>query len=73
MALEPVLLDEQYEHILAVIRQHSRSMQRNPQAYAGMGEEDRRRMIVDALNTHYEGAGAAEAFNFGGKTRPTSA
>jgi hypothetical protein len=68
MALEPVLVDEHYEHILAVIRQHSRSMQGNPQAYADMGEDARRHVIVDALNTHYKGAGAAEAFNFGGKT-----
>lgn len=66
--LEPVLLDEHYEHILSVIRQHTRSMERDPRAYAGMGEEARRRVILDALNTHYQGAGSAEAFNFGGKT-----
>ena len=68
MELEPVLLDEHYEHILSVIRQHTRSMERDPQAYATMGEEARRRVILDALNTHYQGAGSAEAFNFGGKT-----
>lgn len=68
LELEPVLLDEHYEFILSVIRQHSRSMARDPRTYAGMGEEARRRVILDALNTHYMGAGAAEAFNFGGKT-----
>jgi hypothetical protein len=68
LSLEPVLADEVYEHILSVIRQHSLSMERNPQTYAGMGEEARRHVILDALNTHYTGAGMAEAFNFGGKT-----
>lgn len=60
--------DEHYERILSVIRQLSRSMQRNPKPYAGKGEEDRRHLIVDALNTHYDGAATAETFNFGGKT-----
>lgn len=66
--LEPVLEGEVFEHILFVIREHTRSMERNPGAYAGMGEEARRHVILDALNTHYRGAGAAEAFNFGGHT-----
>ena len=43
-------------------------MERNPGAYAGMGEEARRHVILDALNTHYVSAGAAEAFNFGEDT-----
>ena len=43
-------------------------MDNNPQTYAGMGEEARRHVILDALNTHYSGAGTAEGFNFGGKT-----
>lgn len=68
LSLEPVLADEVYEHILSVIRQHSLSTERNPQTYAGMGEEARRHVILNALNTHYMGAGMAEAFNFGGKT-----
>ena len=68
MELEPVLADEVYEHILSVVRQHALSMEQNPGTYAGMGEEARRHVILDALNTHYTGAGTAEAFNFGGKT-----
>lgn len=68
MELEPVLLDEHYDHILSVIRYHTRSMERDPKSYASMGEEARRRVILDALNTHYRGVGSAEAFNFGGKT-----
>lgn len=66
--LEPVLAQEEYEYILAVIRQHALSMEKNPKTYVGMGEEARRHVILDALNTHYDGAGSAEAFNFGGKT-----
>ncbi|HTX31820.1 MAG TPA: hypothetical protein VMD09_10565 [Solirubrobacteraceae bacterium] len=68
MELEPVLADDIYDHILAVIRQHTLSMEQSPHTYAGMGEEDRRRVILDALNTHYRGLATAEAFNFGGKT-----
>jgi hypothetical protein len=68
MELEPVLADEVYEHILSVIRQQALSMEKNPKTYAGMGEEDRRHVILDAHNTHYAGAGTAEGFNFGGKT-----
>jgi len=59
LSVEPVLADEVYEHILSVFRQHSRSMERNPQTYAGMGEEARRHVIRDALNTDYTGAGMA--------------
>jgi len=43
-------------------------MEQSPRTYAGMGEEDRRRVILDALNTHHHGTATAEAFNFGGKT-----
>ena len=67
MELEPVSSTTR-RHTLSVIRQHTLSMERDPQAYASMGEEARRRVILDALNTHYQGAGSAEAFNFGGKT-----
>jgi hypothetical protein len=65
---EPAPDEEHYERILSVIRQQSRSMQRNPTVYSGKGEEDRRQLILDALNTHYDGAATAETFNFGGKT-----
>jgi len=66
--LEPVLANEVYEHILGVVRDQLVGMERSPKAYAGMGEEARRTVLVDALNTHYRGKAAAEAFNFHGKT-----
>ena len=66
--LEPVLADERFEHILEVIRGTAEAMERSPATYAGMGEEDRRQVLVAALNTHYRGQTTAEAFNFNGKT-----
>lgn len=68
MALEPVLADDVYEHILRIIRSVGRDMERSPLAYAGMSEESRRQTILMALNTHYRGQTTAEAFNFTGKT-----
>jgi hypothetical protein len=68
LPLEPVLADEVYEHILSIIRQHALSMEHSPQTYEGMGEEARRQVILDALNSHYNGTATAEGFNFGGKT-----
>lgn len=67
-ALEPVLEERVFEHILGVIRMQSRQMEQSPGRYAAMGEEDRRQTIVATLNTHYEGRAHAEAFNNEGKT-----
>jgi len=66
--LEPVLSDAVYEHILEVIRGAGEAMERSPKTYAGMGEEDRRQVLLTALNTHYRGQTTAEAFNMKGKT-----
>ena len=66
--LEPVLADDVYEHILNVIRDQLVGMERSPKAYENMGEEARRVVLLDALNTHYRGKATAEAFNFQGKT-----
>ncbi|HEV7564548.1 MAG TPA: hypothetical protein VGO31_01150 [Microbacteriaceae bacterium] len=68
IVLEPSLQEEIYDHILSVIRMAADGMEKHPQVYAAMGEEDRRGSILDTLNTHYEGRGTAEAFNLGGKT-----
>lgn len=66
--LEPVLANEVFEHILSIIRSAGNDMERSPNAYAGMGEEDRRQTLLLALNTHYRGKTVAEAFNVTGKT-----
>jgi hypothetical protein len=68
IALEPVLSDEVFEHILGVIRATGEAMEQSPKTYAGMGEEDRRQVLLAALNTHYQGQTTAEAFNVSGKT-----
>ena len=66
--LEPALADKTFEHILEVIRASAEAMERAPQTYAGLNEEDRRHVLVTALNTHYRGQTTAEACNVGGKT-----
>lgn len=65
---EPALVHETYDHILNVIRLTTASFEQSPGTYAEMGEEDLRQVIRAALNTHYDGAAHAEAFNFRGKT-----
>jgi hypothetical protein len=66
--LEPALVQEVYEHVLALIRLHGRQVERDPGAYAPLDEEARRTLIVNMLNTHYAGRASAEAFNHRGKT-----
>jgi hypothetical protein len=64
----PVMEKELYEHIITVLRAAGNSMTRAPRTYAGWGEEDRRQALLLMLNSHYEGAAFAEAFNGDGKT-----
>ena len=64
----PVMESDLYEHIVRVIRAAGRGMTRAPRTYAGWGEEDRRHALLLMLNSHYEGAAHAEAFNGRGKT-----
>ena len=66
--LEPVLGDEVFEHILGILRAALEAMERSPGTYEAMGEEDRRQVLLTALNTHYRGQATAEAFNVSGKT-----
>lgn len=68
MALEPVLGDEAYQHILGVIRSMALTIERAPASHSGHGEEDLRHVLLGALNTHYRGQTTAEGFNFKGKT-----
>jgi hypothetical protein len=68
IALEPALADATFDHILGVIRATAEAMERSPKTHAEMDEEDRRQVILAALNTHYRGQTTAEAFNFSGKT-----
>jgi hypothetical protein len=67
-ALEPVLSDEDYLHILNVIQNMVLVMERSPKAFSTMGEEDLRQHFLVQLNGHYEGQATGETFNFIGKT-----
>ncbi|MDQ6631630.1 MAG: hypothetical protein M3Y82_07710 [Verrucomicrobiota bacterium] len=65
---EPRLEMEHYEHILTVVCNMVPVMERSPQAFAQMGEEDLRTHILVQLNGHYEGQATGETFNYEGKT-----
>jgi hypothetical protein len=67
-AHEPFLEMGVYEHILSLLSQMAVVIERSPQAFRTMGEEDIRFVLLVPLNTHYEGRASAEAFNFEGKT-----
>ncbi len=59
---------EEYEHILSVVSNMVVVMERSPQAFAGMKEEDLRQHFLVQLNGQYEGQATGETFNFEGKT-----
>ena len=65
---EPRLEMEHYEHILTVIFNMVQVMERSPQAFSKMGEENMRTHILVQLNGHYEGQATGETFNYEGKT-----
>lgn len=68
VAAEPELLDEQYAHMLNVIRLEGMSFERSPATFQQFSEESLRDIILAHLNGHYEGAATGETFNKGGKT-----
>jgi hypothetical protein len=65
---EPVLIEQEYENILAIIRNMVSVMERSPKAFINMGEEDRRSHFLVQLNGQYQGRATGETFNFQGKT-----
>ena len=65
---EWAIRDEDYEHILRIIRHEGRSFERTPKTFAVHDEEGLRDIIVAHLNGHYEGEAKAEAFSVKGKT-----
>ena len=65
---EPALPDEEYEHILGVMRNMTFVLERSPSAFTTMGEEDLRQHFLVQLNGHYEGTATGETFNAEGKT-----
>jgi hypothetical protein len=65
---EPALSDTMYENILEVISSMSLSMERNPQTFQKLREEEIRNHFLLILNTHFEGQATGETFNYTGKT-----
>ena len=65
---EPVLNEEIYEDILEKISSMSLLMERNPETFRKLAEEDIRNHFLMVLNAHYEGKATGETFNYTGKT-----
>lgn len=65
---EPGIRDEDYEHILNVIRHEGRSFEATPGTFVKHDEEELRDIILAHLNGHYEGDASGETFRRAGKT-----
>ena len=65
---EPGISDDDYKHILAVIRHEGRTFEATPKTYAVHDEEGLRDIILAHLNGHYEGGATGETFRRSGKT-----
>jgi hypothetical protein len=68
MSPEPGIRDEDYAHILKVIRHEGRSFEATPGTFAVHDEEELRDIILAHLNGHYEGDATGETFRRHGKT-----
>ena len=67
-AREPELAQQEYEHILGVVRGMVHVIERSPKAFLTMQEEDLRTHFLVQLNGQYEGRASGETFNYQGKT-----
>ena len=65
---EPILSNDDYEHIINVIQNMAQVMERSPSAFTSINEEALRSHFLVQLNGHYEGQATAETFNYEGKT-----
>jgi hypothetical protein len=65
---EPGITDEDYAHILSVIRHVGRTYETTPKTYAVHDEEALRDILLAHLNGHYQGDATGEAFRRNGKT-----
>jgi hypothetical protein len=67
-ALEPELALAEYDYILKVISNMALVLERSPQAFRTLGEEDLRTHFLVQLNGQYDGQATGETFNYEGKT-----
>jgi hypothetical protein len=65
---EPVLEENEYQHILKILGGMVHVMERSPHAFHGIDEESLRTIFLVSLNGHYEGQATGETFNYEGKT-----
>jgi len=65
---EPELEMQEYESILKILTNMVSVIERSPQSFQSMKEEDLRQHFLVQLNSQYEGQATAETFNVGGKT-----
>ena len=64
----PVLEMKAYEDILGTITAMAHGIERSPETFVGMDEEDIRIVLLIGLNAVYEGKATGETFNGAGKT-----
>jgi hypothetical protein len=62
------IADDDYEHILKVVRHEGRSYETTPKTFIKLDEEELRDIIIAHLNGHYEGDATGETFRRSGKT-----
>lgn len=65
---EPGITEDDYSHILSVIRHEGRTFETTPKTYAVHDEEQLRDILLAHLNGHYHGDATGEAFRRSGKT-----
>jgi len=65
---EPALTEEEYQHILGILRSMSLVIERNPASFAKLEEESIRDHFLIQPNGHYEGGATGETYNGAGKT-----
>jgi hypothetical protein len=65
---EPTLSDSDYEEAIRIISNSCRQLERSPSTTLRLDEEERRDLLLVALNSQFEGQAGGEVFNGAGKT-----
>jgi hypothetical protein len=65
---EPALDEKEYQNILSIMRSMVHVMERSPNAFRHLKEEDLRWQFLVQLNGQYEGRATGETFNYKGDT-----
>jgi hypothetical protein len=65
---EPALDEKEYQNILSIMRSMVQVMERSPNAFRHLKEEDLRWQFLVQLNGQYEGRATGETFNYKGDT-----